>query len=84
MRAYLISLAVGLGIGAIYGLLGVRSPAPPLIALAGLMGILLGEQTVPLAMHMLAGHPPIAAWEKTGRGASVLGRLPGSVPTHGD
>eukprot|EP01041_Mallomonas_annulata_P041760 gene41760-65904_t len=31
-------------IGSIYSLLGVRSPAPPIIALMGLLGILLGEQ----------------------------------------
>ena len=83
MKAYLISLSVGLGVGVIYGLLGVRSPAPPLIALAGLLGILFGEQAVPLAKHLLAGHTPVAAWAKTGRGASALGRLPDSTPPKG-
>lgn len=84
MKAYLISLAVGLGVGVIYGLLGVRSPAPPLIALAGLLGILLGEQGVPLAKHLLAGHRPQAAWEKTGHCATALGRLPDSAAETGD
>jgi XapX domain-containing protein len=43
MKAYLIALAVGLLVSAIYGLLNVRSPAPPVIALIGLLGILSGE-----------------------------------------
>lgn len=29
MRMYLISLAAGVFVGVIYGLLGIRSPAPP-------------------------------------------------------
>jgi XapX domain-containing protein len=44
--AFLISLVVGLGVGALYALLGVRSPAPPAIALLGLLGIVLGEYVV--------------------------------------
>src|SRR5215467_465055 len=48
MKLYLISLAVGVLVGAIYGLLNVRSPAPPVVALVGLAGILIGEQLVPL------------------------------------
>jgi XapX domain-containing protein len=44
MKAYVLSLCVGLLVGAIYGVLGVRSPAPPVIALLGLLGMLLGEQ----------------------------------------
>lgn len=50
---FAISLVVGLGIGAIYGLLTVRSPAPPIIALLGLLGILAGEA----AVQWLKGHP---------------------------
>ena len=37
-------------------LLNVRSPAPPVIALVGLLGILIGEQLPPLAKR-LAGAP---------------------------
>jgi XapX domain-containing protein len=81
MKAYLISLTVGVVVGALYGLLGVRSPAPPLIALAGLLGMVLGEQAIPLAKHLLAGRPPAVAWEKTDRAAKVLGRLPGDSST---
>lgn len=57
MKPYVISLASGLLIGGIYSLLGVRSPAPPAIALVGLLGILLGEQIVPLATHLFATLP---------------------------
>jgi XapX domain-containing protein len=44
MKAMTISFAVGLLVGAIYAVLRVRSPAPPLVALAGLLGIVWGEQ----------------------------------------
>jgi XapX domain-containing protein len=50
---YLISLGAGLLVGAIYGLLGVRSPAPPVVALVGLLGMLAGEQIVPLAKRFI-------------------------------
>ncbi len=36
---YIISLGVGFGVGLLYWLLKVQSPAPPLIALAGLLGM---------------------------------------------
>ncbi len=38
MKPYLISLAVGLAVSLIYSFLGVRSPAPPAVALIGLPG----------------------------------------------
>ncbi|MDF0546320.1 DUF1427 family protein [Sphingobium sp. H39-3-25] len=49
MKPYLLSLGAGLLVGIIYSLLNVRSPAPPAIALIGLLGILLGEQALPIA-----------------------------------
>jgi XapX domain-containing protein len=58
MKAYLLSLAAGLLVGVVYGLINVRSPAPPVIALVGLFGILAGEQAVSFAKHRLA--PPEA------------------------
>ncbi|SFI28391.1 DUF1427 family protein [Albimonas pacifica] len=48
MKIYLVSLGCGLLVGVIYSLLQVRSPAPPVVALVGLLGILLGEQALPL------------------------------------
>jgi XapX domain-containing protein len=53
MKAYLVSLAVGVIVGVIYGLLRVRSPAPPTVALVGLFGMLAGEQVVALIRNML-------------------------------
>jgi XapX domain-containing protein len=48
MRSFAISFAVGLAVGVLYALLRVRSPAPPLIALVGLLGMVLGEQFLPV------------------------------------
>ena len=52
--AYLISLLVGIAVGATYALIGVRSPAPPLVALVGLLGIVIGEQGVPWVKERIA------------------------------
>ncbi|MDU1690594.1 MAG: DUF1427 family protein, partial [Bradyrhizobium sp.] len=46
MKIYLFSLGAGLLVGVIYSLLQVRSPPPPLVALVGLLGILVGEQVI--------------------------------------
>jgi XapX domain-containing protein len=56
MRDFAISLTIGLGVGLVYGLLRVRSPAPPIIALVGLLGMLLGEQAIALLRSRIA--PP--------------------------
>ena len=53
--AYALSLGVGLGVGLLYGFVNVRSPAPPIIALLGLLGMLLGESMV----SYLRGHPTV-------------------------
>ena len=78
MKPYLISLAAGLLIGGIYSLLGVKSPAPPTIALVGLLGILLGEQVVPIAKRLFAGQQ-VAGYVRTSCAQHVLGRLPGDT-----
>ncbi|MEL4014945.1 DUF1427 family protein [Dryocola clanedunensis] len=43
MSAGLLSLFAGVVIGLLYALLKVRSPAPPAVALVGLLGMLAGE-----------------------------------------
>jgi XapX domain-containing protein len=43
MKGYILSFLVGLGVGVVYALLRVKSPAPPLVALVGLLGMVLGE-----------------------------------------
>jgi XapX domain-containing protein len=35
---------VGTLVGVLYGVIKVKSPAPPIIALVGLLGMVLGEQ----------------------------------------
>ena len=55
MKPYILSLGAGLLIGVIYSLMGVRSPAPPIVALTGLAGILAGEQMMPLAKRLIDG-----------------------------
>ena len=44
MKGMFFSFVVGLGVGVLYGLIRVKSPAPPIIALLGLLGMVLGEQ----------------------------------------
>lgn len=44
MKGLLLSFAVGLGVGVVYGLIRVKSPAPPIVALLGLLGMVVGEQ----------------------------------------
>jgi XapX domain-containing protein len=44
MKVLFLSFIVGLGVGALYGLIRVKSPAPPIVALLGLLGMVLGEQ----------------------------------------
>lgn len=75
MRPYLISLAAGLLVGVIYAFLKVRSPAPPAIALIGLLGILLGEQAVPLARSLWANKAKASAI-RSSCAEHVFGRLP--------
>jgi XapX domain-containing protein len=44
MKVLFLSFLVGLGVGVLYGLIRVKSPAPPIVALLGLLGMVLGEQ----------------------------------------
>lgn len=77
MKTYLVSLAVGLLVGVIYALFNVRSPAPPVIALVGLLGILIGEQLPPLARKMLAREqPPATSWLQHQVKPHMFGALP--------
>jgi XapX domain-containing protein len=85
MQPYAISLGAGLLAGVLYGLLGVRSPAPPAIALIGLLGILVGEQAVPLAKRLFEGRP-VVAFLKNDCAQHVLGPYapPRPAPTPED
>lgn len=76
MKPYLLSLGAGLLVGIVYSLLNVKSPAPPVIALIGLLGILLGEQIVPVVKRVIGGQPAVQAVSAACT-EPVLGRLPG-------
>ena len=77
-RAYIVALAVGVLVGAIYGMLGVRSPAPPVVALVGLLGMLLGEQIVPVSSRLLQREPAKLSEIGTSCAHHLFGALPGS------
>lgn len=64
--SYLISLAAGLAVGLLYWAFKVQSPAPPLVALTGLLGMVVGEHAIPIvkahffavpAEHSASRHP---------------------------
>ncbi len=46
MKIYIMSTALGLIVGAFYALVNVRSPAPPPVALVGLLAIFVGQQAM--------------------------------------
>ena len=77
MKIYLISAAAGILVGVIYSILNVRSPAPPLVALVGLLGILIGEQAIPVGKQLLAGSGIAAAWRQAQCAPHIFGLLPG-------
>jgi len=76
MKPYLLALAMGLLVGVIYALLNVRSPAPPVVALLGLLGMLVGEQAVPIVKRWLSKEPITAAWLGANYKEQVFGQLP--------
>jgi XapX domain-containing protein len=79
MKIYVLSLGVGLLVGVIYGVLNVRSPAPPVIALIGLLGILIGEQLVPLAKRLASSEPVSTSWVREQCVPHIFGQLPGKA-----
>jgi XapX domain-containing protein len=52
--SYVISLAIGIAVGLLYGLLDFRSPAPPIVALVGLLGMQAGEWLWPVGKQFFA------------------------------
>jgi XapX domain-containing protein len=81
MKIYLLSLGAGLLVGIVYSLLNVRSPAPPVIALVGLLGILVGEQIIPFAKTIINKEPAAVSWLHQIK-PHMFGHLPkGTNPT---
>lgn len=84
MKLYIVSLLAGALVGAIYGAMNVRSPAPPIVALLGLLGMLVGEQIVPIARRVLAGEPLTAAWFASECAPKITGAPPSDPPSPND
>jgi len=80
MKVYLLSLGAGLPVAVIYYLLNVRSPAPPLVALVGLLGILVGEQIVPVGKLLIGGSSFSEAFHLSSCDSHIFGMLPGRNP----
>jgi len=76
MNGFIGSLALGFAVAAIYGLGPVRAPAPPLIALVGLLGTVAGEGTIDLARHIF--HTPV---QEMSRPLSDAIRVPHGAPS---
>lgn len=62
LKTYVISLLMGVLVGVIYAFMDVNSPAPPVIALLGLFGMLVGEQIIPLCKRLINRQPVTLAW----------------------
>ena len=62
MQTYVISLIAGVLAGVLYGVLGVRSPAPPVVALCGLLGMLVGEQAAVIAKRLVRREEVTKTW----------------------
>lgn len=77
MKLYLMSLGAGLLVGIIYALINVRSPAPPVIALIGLFGILIGEQLPPLVKGFFQQRPAGHSWLHHQVRPHMFGHMPG-------
>ena len=43
MKTYLFSFLLGCAVGVVYSLCRGKSPAPPIVALLGLLGMVFGE-----------------------------------------
>ncbi|MGF6528058.1 XapX domain-containing protein [Variovorax sp. PvP013] len=76
MKPYIIALALGVLVGVIYALFSVRSPAPPIVALVGLLGILAGEQLPSLAKRLFLQGPISTSWLDHQVAPHMFGELP--------
>lgn len=80
MKAYLAAAAVGLLVGIVYALFNVRSPAPPVVALVGLLAILVGEQIPPLVRQVMKVGVTHPSWLHDQVKPHVFGELPRCKP----
>jgi XapX domain-containing protein len=84
MNTYVVSLLAGMLAGALYALIGARSPAPPVIALLGLLGMLLGEQGITIAKRAIQGHAITGAWFVSECVPKITGASPVEHPAPAD
>ncbi|WP_084530855.1 DUF1427 family protein [Burkholderia sp. WSM2232] len=86
MKPYILSLLGGLLAGAIYSLIRVRSPAPPMVALIGLLGMVIGTQVIPTGRQLLtsntvsAGRPVVVQAKARQSPAPVNANLTSGTP----
>ena len=74
MKAMLISFVVGLFVGIAYALLRVKSPAPPLVALAGLLGMVWGEQLIERFLAQKGADVHVSSTHKASSGVAPTNR----------
>lgn len=79
VKPYVFSILAGILAGAVYGAIGVHSPAPPVVALTGLLGMLAGEQILPVTRRLLSGLKLSAAWREAKCSHHMFGSLPGAT-----
>jgi XapX domain-containing protein len=53
MKSFILSFVIGAFVGLFYASIHVRSPAPPLVALAGLLGMVLAEGAYPRLVSLI-------------------------------
>lgn len=80
LKTYIVSLLMGILAGVIYTLIEVNSPAPPVIALLGLFGMLVGEQVIPLCKRLISGQPVTLAWFRH----ECVPKISGTPPPSGE
>lgn len=56
MKLYLFSFLIGGVVGVIYASVRMKSPAPPVVALVGLLGMLVGEKALPWVKSLYVEH----------------------------
>lgn len=71
MSPLLISLGAGALIGLVYSLIRVQSPAPPAVALVGLLGMVIGSS---LGGKLL--HNESSAWLPAGSQSQIATHMP--------
>nr|WP_038381542.1 XapX domain-containing protein [Pantoea sp. IMH] len=80
LKSYIIALATGILAGVVYAIIDVNSPAPPIIALLGLFGMLIGEQIIPLCKRLINRQPVTMAWFRH----ECVPKISGTPPPSGD